>query len=785
MTVPKFSVPGGTHVTLGGVRVMIAGRGEIGYEAVDLDTGQERIIPFGVLVDYLNLPGARIDTATAISGDRIRHRLGGYLSSKGLSKDALNQARVYTACCIAMATIRNRMREEAGDDTLQLSGRLVDLHRPEIRDIVQDLTGERIYLSVPRNGKSDHRHLLKGRKLMEKFRVYENLAPGESAIDALVPVVHLRGNRTARIQPRTKELMTRAWEEVGLDEKKASVASVLRHLEMLIDEENTLRARNDLGPLKLPSPATMSAHRKAIIGDTAYLVATTGERNARKKVGRGSTDIRALLVGEYVEIDECKASLVVSAKATGRWESLGNTDRKVLEAMDKEIRERLHILVMIDVASRMPLAWVVSDQPRAEATLALFRMATRSKAREARVFACEGQALPGIGIGHVKNDNGTGLRNASTVAALMGGAASMNTIARAYSPTERPYIERMFGTEESVLLQLIHGYTGRKPGELPGYDAVENGVLDVEALMGILTRFMIDEYPAMRHTGIGMGSRRPIEVWNEINDTRGCILKMDADLRRIHLGWECKATPSDEGVKVFSGLWYTSDALQEKREELRHKGKVSVFVDPDDVTRATVLMPKSLDPIPVDLQITAFADMTVPEVLELLEIQRREDPRLTEYYEDRLARIRRERFNSLRAIGVEKRLRRSYSTLEECARKARALFAGARIIRNAPLAGTTPAGRVTDLTPGAHVFQIGGEDMLIDGQAEPVEMFDLAHSEEGADVPMLQADDALEAESRPELLHAPSMPRQSQKMSKDPAHRPTSLGRPSRLKDLE
>ena len=92
------------------------------------------------------------------------------------------------------------------------------------------------------------------------------------------------------------------------------------------------------------------------------LAATKGERHARNRRGRGSTDIRALFVGEYVEIDECKASLVASAKARGQWESLSDPDRTALEDIDKEIRTRLSILVMIDVATRMPLAWVISDQ---------------------------------------------------------------------------------------------------------------------------------------------------------------------------------------------------------------------------------------------------------------------------------------------------------------------------------------------------------------------------------------------------------------------------------------
>lgn len=84
---------------------------------------------------------------------------------------------------------------------------------------------------------------------------------------------------------------------------------------------------------------------------------------------------------------------------------------------------------------------------------------------------------------------------------------------RAYASTDKPYIERMFGTDESVFWKIIHGYTGRRPGDLPGYDATEGGVLDIDELYGIPIRFMIDANPSMRHMGVGMGGRRPYEVY--------------------------------------------------------------------------------------------------------------------------------------------------------------------------------------------------------------------------------------------------------------------------------
>lgn len=583
--------------------------------------------------------------------------------------------------------------------------------------------------------------------------------------------------RSGRVPYRSRELMTVAWEQVGLDLKSPSLANVHDRLGLLIHEENSRRARNDLSPLIVPSASTLKAHRAQHLSDTAYLLAIKGGSVARNRRGRGSTDLRALMVGEYVEIDECKVSLVVSSKVAGTWERLSKNQRETLEEIDEIISKRLHILVMIDVATRMPLAWVISDQPRAEATLQLFRMATRSKEREARKYGCEGQAIDGVGDGYVKNDNGPGLRNARAIGTLVG-LGIINVVSRAYAATDKPYIERLFGTVESVLLKLIHGYTGRKAGELPGYDAIKNGVLDVEELYEILSRFFIDEYPAMRHTGVGMWSRRPIEVYNDINRTRGCIPPVDPDTRRIHLGWDVKATPTDEGVRVFGGIWFNSDKLQEMRESSKVKArKVSVFVDPDDINAATVVIRGIDEPITVHLQITAFADMTVPEVLALMAACRKEDHQQKTFYEDQIARTRRHRADRLEAIGVERRLNRSYATFEECQRKATAVFAGARIART-PVAGTMDPSDILNLTGSQNVYQIGDGPMVIEGFGDELDSAtDFLTQDLGR-----QSERPGERPSNPKKASKPRAARLPQPVSAKPTG--MTFGRPQNPKDL-
>ena len=770
--VPKFDLVAGSKLTILDREVVLVSSDDDGYKLCAVDSGENLYIPCLDFVNYIKLPGVKIDAQLPETGNRLQIRLGGVRTSQSLPEDQREHASFHLAICQSIKLLRDKMRHEIGDKQLELSIRQLDQpkNRKFIGDVAQQVFGKKIYLQSKRGGKSTVWTLYKGRTLARYMAIYDGLHPDEDPLDALVPLDHLKGNWLARINDRVKALMTQAWDKFALDTKTPTIADVMRFVKVLISEDNAVRARNDLPQLQEPSESTLRAHRDYLLSPTEYMIATKGERFARNKRGRGSTDIRALFVGEYVEVDECHASLVLSSKINGQWESLAPDFKGKLEEIDKIIRERLTILVMIDVASRMPLAWVISDKPKAEATLELFRMATRDKTREKVKYGCSGEPVTAIGLGHVKNDNGPGLRNSTCVSALMG-VGAMNTTARAYNSTDKPYVERMFGTEESVLLRILHGYTGRKPNDLPGYDATAGGVLDIDEIYGILTRFMIDAYPSMRHMGIGMGGRRPYEVYKEIAETRGCVRPIDPNMRRIHLGWEEEVTPTDEGVRVFSGIWFNSDELQLAIDNMRRVGrKVRVFIDPDDMSRATVLVPGELEPIEVHLQMTAFASLTLVEILDLMAAWRRENPRLTEVHDDRVTRFFRDTYQMMKTIGVERKLPRSYSTIGECKEKAKAVFAGARVLPGRVLQGTTAPEDITRIDATENVFQIGDADSLIEG-----ELADPDAAETG-----LKAALDLAADSPPDLVSKPK--RQVRPKSK-PAG-PT-LGRPVNIKELE
>lgn len=604
--VPRYNFLPGTEITLLNRPMAVTGVTENGYSMVGVEDGTTIVVTFDRLIEHLKLPGAKINSALAATGDRLKYRLGGYASVKALiNPEQRALARYHLAMCKAVDIYVAMRRED--DPKFKPSGR--SLNPEKAREFIAKQTslllGERVRVKPQRGGeKSKDRILYRGRTINEYYQRYKALDQSEGAEEALVPLIHMRGNRKPRLCPRIRELMTEAWEKIGLDKKKTSVANVHAYLKILIHKENLFRRLNDLPDFVTPAEKTLQQHRDTLVTHTEYLIATNGQREARRNRGRGSKDVRALFIGEVCGMDEHKFSMVVSAKKAGIWSELSDDEKMNIQKVDEYIRKRLHIIILYDTASRMPLAWIITENPNSEATLALLRMATRDKTREQRRYGCMNEPARGCGILYLRNDNGNGLRNAKVIGALMG-AGTINAITRTFHPEDRASDERQFGTLESRFFKLMPGYTGRRPGELPGYDAIRNGVVDVETLYAMLTRYLVDEYPFERHYGVGMGGRRPWDVYQEINKSRGQVELLDPNDRRIQMGWEVSATPSDEGVRVFGGIWFNSDALQLTREEQFFEGKVRVFVDPDNLNIATVLMPGYRDPIEVHLQMSS------------------------------------------------------------------------------------------------------------------------------------------------------------------------------------
>ena len=267
------------------------------------------------------------------------------------------------------------------------------------------------------------------------------------------------------------------------------------------------------------------------------------------------------------------------------------------------------------------------------------------------------------------------------------------------------------------MLKLLHGYTGRKAGELPGYDAKKSCVLDIDLLYEILTKFFIDEYPSLKHMGVRMGGRRPTEVYRELNETRGIFRPLDEYLRRIHLGWPFKLKANDEGVRVLEGLFYPCDEFEFAIEG--YQGKVAVLLDSDNMNFATAVISYNPKLYRLALQTTVFTDLTVSEFLELMTQYRRENPELTTLYEARIAKVRFERQDQLKKIGVERRLPRSYVNVGEARKKAKSLFASFQLVTTHVPIDTVAPGTLATAISSPGILPLGGASLIDHAPAEP------------------------------------------------------------------
>ena len=251
----------------------------------------------------------------------------------------------------------------------------------------------------------------------------------------------------------------------------------------------------------------------------------------------------------------------------------------------------------------------------------------------------------------------------------------------------------------------IHGYTGRRAGQLTGYDPIKNGVLDVEQLYGIVTRFLVDVYPNNLHHGVTMTGHRPIDVFHAINDEYGGIAVPTDHDRRIHLGWMVESSITDEGVKAYN-LPFSSDALQAIRDD--YKGKVSIYIDPDDISKATVLAVGYKDPILVDLRWTAMKDLTLPQFLEVSMRSRAETPEAKELAEDNLVSARKSIADQLDAIALEHKLGRSFMTSAEAEAKAKVIRSGLHnYAKREDIKGTVAPGSVGKMSSHNEVRKVG------------------------------------------------------------------------------
>ncbi|TFL15982.1 transposase [Jannaschia formosa] len=538
----------------------------------------------------------------------------------------------------------------------------------------------------------------KARRILDLEREYQRVRSSESDGTYADPHIcaasksALRGRRGSRIGAPALKLIHDALDEVGHATTQPTIPNVMPTVWAKFAAENAERRKDGLGDLPRPSAKVVRDIRATQWGRTLKEVAEKGATWAYNNCSRGSTNVRALFIGEFVQIDSCKVSLVAIYKRERLWRLLSQEEKDQFKKIDEHL-DRFFILIAIDVASRMPLGWVVTETPTASAAMQVLRMATRSKEKECRVCGCESEAIGAVGISALVGDNGSEFRNGEVKQALLGNLIT-SIDARAGVGTDKAFIEVSFKTLQESLFRALPGFTGHKPGALPGYDAVKNAALTLEKVLELVTRYLVDEYPFRRHYGTGMFGHTPMQVYEWINANRGTVTPIDPNMRREFLGRMYEVTPSDEGVRLLGGaLWFNEFKEFQKRLET-HRGKIRVFIDPDDGSYATAIFDGDPRRYVLHQQMSHFYGLSLAEVVDFIGKIRREFPDSSELHDELFRKAAMRRAKDSKDVCLENGVNRGERGFQQVEAEARKIMSGRRYVHEPARADVSPPGTI-------------------------------------------------------------------------------------------
>lgn len=625
---PLYNIPKGSILKMDGRELKVSACVESGYFVECQDTGEVFDLSVKQVEDAIRARECDvIQPADAAKRKALLKYTGGI--------ECLEQIRNEEIRAIAQARLALVLAQDALlSEGLKLTQRSMSSsgkHRKALLARADEISPGFDFQKQQRGGRKAKGFAVpQGRTLAEDRKTFHDFDQNPVV---LAPRDHLKGNRAARLTP---------WQERFIAYTLNTWSSKLKpKLSKVYEGAKAVFHRTSLEiaeAVEFPCITTIRA-RKDAISQVAQDLGRGGQEHATNVHGAGSTDVRALAYGEKFEWDQYLISMFTSGDGVLRAKVI-DPNKGVEELEDNEVR-RCWLHVIIDVATREILGWIMSETADSDHSMALLRMATRDKTKEKVRFGCKQDPAPPVGLGLGVADNGSATRNAAVYAAQLGMGGTVMT-ARARQPLDKMVIERMFGTLQWDVLNFSHGYTGSRPGELTGYEPKEMAKLSHDALYGMLTRYFIDEYPFRSHRGTGMYGATPNAKREEALRRYGGINPPTQRDRCLHLGHKVELSTTSEGVRPFK-IPFNSTQLQTFAGGASKK--VTVHLDPDDLRKVYVTAPGLPEPLEVPLTMTVFKDLTLEEAIEMMEDATKANPKRTALHEEQLeeARARRVR----------------------------------------------------------------------------------------------------------------------------------------------
>lgn len=324
--------------------------------------------------------------------------------------------------------------------------------------------------------------------------------------------------------------------------------------------------------------------------------AREGAEAARIKYRAAIGSVKVGSVLERIEIDHTPLDLIV------------------IDNLTKLPFGRPWLTMAIDTYSRMVVGFYISfNAPSAHGVLQCLRRAILPKDQWLARFPDIKGEWPAYGIPELLAvDNGADLHSDALEHCCLETGIQL-LFCGSKTPQHKGAIERFFRTMNTGLIHRLPGTVFSNVDERGDYPAEEKAVVDMETLVHLLTKWVVDVYNVSVNRGIGA---RPLDRWLESADRRIIELPVHLEELEVITGIPGTRTLFHYGIEL-DGLFYNSELLQTLRRRTGENRPVAIKSYEDTVAHIHVFDPQHQEYIKVPAKLAEYTE-NLPRAIHLL-----------------------------------------------------------------------------------------------------------------------------------------------------------------------
>jgi len=423
-----------------------------------------------------------------------------------------------------------------------------------------------------------------GETLLKQYKKY--LSDSFDPVD--LDTKHSNAGRKRTEFPQwTIDLMEEAVKDF-LDGREKYLLRCYEMLQGMMLQANRERAITVPGHTDVQVSETKCRAFAASMDPTAVKIGRKGWDEMKRAMRSGFGELKARMIAEAIQIDECQMPLWTFLNMTGLDKVVGDHTMRQLkkEAQQGDVG-KIWILVAVDVATGAPLAFHLAKNPNSDDTLELLRRLVSDKTQLAREAGCENAPAPAVRPFMIMMDTGSGLWNNTVPHAILS-LGAMFRFGRTKSPSDKAFIERFFATLGSDIMKALHGYNGQGPGKQTEYDGQEMTVMTMAQLEKYLWWYFTDCLPfkVTQRKGAWGGIRHV--MFDHIKRLYGMLPALSHREVRRAVGLRVTRKVTKMGIEAFRMPYQGNEEF--RRWVLRNIGAtVTICVDPNRMEEVTAI----------------------------------------------------------------------------------------------------------------------------------------------------------------------------------------------------